>query len=146
MKIHWMNLSASFLDLLSVLKKYCRTDDLFSDYEISDSLYKYASEKEQDAIRKRGKQAQDRIDAAISRVAQAVQQKIQTFALSPYYRPLEVGEERAGRMCLFFGWAAWSIALVAGLISYFILNWLSLFLCDLCVGNVDSSGILPRKV
>lgn len=43
-----------FLRLAFGSQKYCRTDDLFSDYEISDSLYKYASEKEQDAIRKRG--------------------------------------------------------------------------------------------
>ena len=130
-----------FLRLAFGTQKTCRTDDLFSDYEISDSLYKYASEKDQDAIRKRGKQAQDRIDAAISRVAQAVQQKIQTFALSPYYRPLEAGEERAGRMCLFFGWAAWSIALVAGLIAYFILNWLSIF----CVIYVLVMWILPAS-
>ena len=78
-----------FLKLAFGSQKYCRTDDLFSDYEISDSLYKYASEKDQDAIRKRGKQAQDRIDAAIYRVAQAVQQKIQNlcpFSLLPSFR------------------------------------------------------------
>ena len=116
-----------FLRLAFGTQKTCRTDDLFSDYEISDSLYKYASKKDQDEIRERGKQAQNRIDAAISRVAQAVQQKIQTFTLPSYYRPLEAGEESAGRKSLFFGWAAWSIALVAGIVAYVVLNWLSIF-------------------
>lgn len=116
-----------FLRLAFGSQKYCRTDDLFSDYEISDSLYKYASKKDQDEIRERGKQAQNRIDAAISRVAQAVQQKIRTFTLPSYYRPLEAGEESAGRKSLFFGWAAWSIALVAGIVAYVVLNWLSIF-------------------
>ncbi len=128
-----------FLRLAFGTQKTCRTDDLFSDYEISDSLYKYASKKDQDEIRERGKQAQNRIDAAISRVAQAVQQKIQTFTLPSYYRPLEAGEESAGRKSLFFGWAAWSIALVAGLVAYFVLNWLSIF----CVMYVLVMWILP---
>lgn len=128
-----------FLRLAFGTQKTCRTDDLFSDYEISDSLYKYASKKDQDEIRERGKQAQNRIDAAISRVAQAVQQKIQTFTLPSYYCPLEAGEESAGRKSLFFGWAAWSIALVAGLVAYFVLNWLSIF----CVMYVLVMWILP---
>ena len=130
-----------FLRLAFGSQKYCRTDDLFSDYEISDSLYKYASKKDQDEIRERGKQAQNRIDAAISRVSQAVQQKIQTFTLPSYYRPLEAGEESAGRKSLFFGWAAWSIALVAGLVAYFVLNWLSIF----CVMYVLVMWILPTS-
>ena len=130
-----------FLRLAFGSQKYCRTDDLFSDYEISDSLYKYASKKDQDEIRERGKQVQNRIDAAISRVSQAVQQKIQTFTLPSYYRPLESGEESAGRKSLFFGWAAWSIALVAGLIAYFVLNWLSIF----CVMYVLVMWILPTS-
>lgn len=130
-----------FLRLAFGSQKYCRTDDLFSDYEISDSLYKYASKKDQDEIRERGKQAQNRIDAAISRVSQAVQQKIQTFTLPSYYRPLEAGEESAGRKSLFFGWAAWSIALVAGLVAYFVLNWLSIF----CVMYVLVMWILPAS-
>lgn len=130
-----------FLRLAFGSQKYCRTDDLFSDYEISDSLYKYASKKDQDEIRERGKQAQNRIDAAISRVSQAVQQKIQTFTLPSYYRPLEAGEESAGRKSLFFGWVAWSIALVAGLVAYFVLNWLSIF----CVMYVLVMWILPAS-
>ena len=130
-----------FLRLAFGSQKYCRTDDLFSDYEISDSLYKYASKKDQDEIRERGKQAQNRIDAAISRVSQAVQQKIQTFTLPSYYRPLEAGEESAGRKSLFFGWVAWSIALVAGLVAYFVLNWLSIF----CVMYVLVMWILPTS-
>lgn len=130
-----------FLRLAFGSQKTCRTDDLFSDYEISDSLYKYASKKDQDEIRERGKQAQNRIDTAISRVAQAVQQKIQTFTLPSYYRPLESGEESAGRKSLFFGWAAWSIALVAGLVAYFVLNWLSIF----CVIYVLVMWILPTS-
>ena len=130
-----------FLRLAFGSQKYCRTDDLFSDYEISDSLYKYASKKDQDEIRERGKQAQNRIDAAISRVSQAVQQKIQTFTLPSYYRPLESGEESAGRKSLFFGWAAWSLALVAGLVAYFILNWFSIF----CVMYVLVMWILPTS-
>ena len=130
-----------FLRLAFGSQKYCRTDDLFSDYEISDSLYKYASKKDQDEIRERGKQAQNRIDAAISRVSQAVQQKIQTFTLPSYYRPLEAGEESAGRKSLFFGWAAWCIALVAGLVAYFVLNWLSIF----CVMYVLVMWILPTS-
>ena len=130
-----------FLRLAFGSQKTCRTDDLFSDYEISDSLYKYASKKDQDEIRERGKQAQNRIDAAISRVSQAVQQKIQTFTLPSYYRPLEAGEESAGRKSLFFGWAAWSIALVAGLVAYFVLNWLSIF----CVMYVLVMWILPTS-
>ena len=131
-----------FLRLAFGSQKYCRTDDLFSDYEISDSLYKYASKNDQDEIRERGKQAQNRIDAAISRVSQAVQQKIQTFTLPSYYRPLEAGEESAGRKSLFFGWAAWSIALVAGLVAYFVLNWLSIF----CVMYVLVMWILPTSL
>ena len=130
-----------FLRLAFGSQKYCRTDDLFSDYEISDSLYKYASKKDQDEIRERGKQAQNRIDAAISRVAQAVQQKIRTFTLPSYYRPLEAGEESAGRKSLFFGWAAWSIALVAGIVAYVVLNWLSIF----CVMYVLVMWILPTS-
>lgn len=130
-----------FLRLAFGSQKYCRTDDLFSDYEISDSLYKYASKKDQDEIRERGKQAQNRIDAAISRVAQAVQQKIQTFTLPSYYRPLEAGEESAGRKSLFFGWTAWSIALVAGIVAYVVLNWLSIF----CVMYVLVMWILPTS-
>ena len=130
-----------FLRLAFGSQKTCRTDDLFSDYEISDSLYKYASKKDQDEIRERGKQAQNRIDAAISRVAQAVQQKIQTFTLPSYYRPLESGEESAGRKSLFFGWAAWSIALVAGIVAYVVLNWLSIF----CVIYVLVMWILPTS-
>ena len=130
-----------FLRLAFGSQKTCRTDDLFSDYEISDSLYKYASKKDQDEIRERGKQAQNRIDAAISRVSQAVQQKIQTFTLPSYYRPLEAGEESAGRKSLFFGWAAWSIALVAGIVAYVVLNWLSIF----CVMYVLVMWILPTS-
>ncbi len=101
-------------------QKYCRTDDLFSDYEISDSLYKYASEK--DHYSQAWRLAQDRVDAVISRVAQAVQQEIQTTALLPYYRPLEAGGGTCRPVC-----ASSLDGMEHCLVLYFILNWLSIF-------------------
>ncbi len=103
-------------------------------------LYKYASEKEQDAIRKRGKQAQDRLMQRFLKAAQAVfNKRSKPLPFSPYYRPLEVGRKQAVVMSLLWMGSMEVLLCSRPNCLFSILNWLSIF-CVIYVLVMDSSA------
>ena len=73
----------------------------------------------------RGSWAQGRFDTAVNQVARDVHRKVEDLHLPSYYRPLEAKEEAQARRSLFFGWAAWFIALGAEIFAIFGMGWFS---------------------
>ena len=58
-------------------------------------------------------------------MARDVHRKVEDLHLPSYYRPLEAKEEAQARRSLFFGWAAWFIALGAEIFAIFGMGWFS---------------------
>ena len=77
-------------------------------------------------IRSLGSKAQARFDTAVNQVARDVHRERWKISIcQAIYRPLEAKEEAQARRSLFFGWAAWFIALGAEIFAIFGMGWFS---------------------
>ena len=122
---HVDDFERSFMNMAFGDQVSCPVNRLFENYEFSDDVYKHAKKADQDAIRSLGSKAQARFDTAVNQVARDVHRKVEDLHLPSYYRPLEANEEAQARRSLFFGWAAWFIALGAEIFAIFGMGWFS---------------------
>jgi len=122
---HVDDFERSFMNMAFGDQVSCPVNRLFENYEFSDDVYKHAKKADQDAIRSLGSKAQARFDTAVNQVARDVHRKVEDLHLPSYYRPLEAKEEAQARRSLFFGWAAWFIALGAEIFAIFGMGWFS---------------------
>ena len=98
-------------------KKELAISDLFSDYQVSPSIYRGVSKKDAKQVQEIGKQLKRSFDRRISNIEKRVKDKVHALRIPNYYRPLSTGEKKL------------SLAMWIGLIGSAVGSWL-FFYCS----------------
>ncbi|ORO35278.1 DUF2207 domain-containing protein [Streptococcus oralis] len=98
-------------------KKELAISDLFSDYQVSPSIYRGVSKKDAKQVQEIGKQLKRSFDRRISNIEKRVKDKVHALRIPNYYRPLSTGEKKL------------SLAMWVGLIGSAVGSWL-FFYCS----------------
>ena len=108
----------SFLKMALGSHTQASADELFDDYQISDSLYKGGGKKDESYIRSVGSQLKNRFDSALDNISKQVHQEVKSLHLPDNYRPLNKKEKglMVGAIGLSGGVAVLSLA--AGLLPF----------------------------
>ena len=98
-------------------KKELAISDLFSDYQVSPSIYRGVSKKDAKQVQEIGKQLKRSFDRRISNIEKRVKDKVHALRIPNYYRPLSTGEKKL------------SLVMWIGLIGSAVGSWL-FFYCS----------------
>lgn len=98
-------------------KRELAISDLFSDYQVSPSIYRGVSKKDAKQVQEIGKQLKRSFDRRISNIEKRVKDKVHALRIPNYYRPLSTGEKKL------------SLVMWIGLIGSAVGSWL-FFYCS----------------
>lgn len=103
-----------FLSMAFGSSRSLRIQDLFGDYQISESLYKGASRSRESAIRQKGQSIKKAFSSRVKNIYGAVQAEIHKKGLADLYRPLTSIEY----LLFYLSAILYSLVLVVGVLAF----------------------------
>lgn len=105
------NFEKECLQMIFSTKTEIPISDMFSDYEISDSLYKGAKKSDETSIQRTGSRVKYAFESQLQKVQDGIRDKVRDLGLPNYYRPLSTSERRLAT-CM------WFCSIIAGFMGF----------------------------